>query len=145
MSALCQAAHARPEPFAIRSHTAGHLSGGAPDPGTIPRSSAIVPGSAPEPPQCRPDAGDFWIRDIMEPSEHIAGYGRGVGCLWRVELVGLLEFSCLVDEELPWCCGGPIEFFSGRWEELAEPGFFDFSLYGSGYCKFGELGEVSDP
>jgi hypothetical protein len=36
MSVLCQAMHARPEPFAISSHTAGHLSGGAPDPGTIP-------------------------------------------------------------------------------------------------------------
>ena len=36
MSVVCQAMHARPEPFAISSHTAGHLSGGAPDPGTIP-------------------------------------------------------------------------------------------------------------
>ena len=43
MSVLCQAVHARPEPFAIRSHTAGHLSGGAPDPGTIPTKVGICP------------------------------------------------------------------------------------------------------
>ena len=52
MSVLCQAL-AHPEPFAISSHTAGHLSGGAPDPGTIPTKvgncSRLGPGTAPMP------------------------------------------------------------------------------------------------
>ena len=47
MSVLCQAVHARPEPFAISLPSVaiplGHLSGGAPDPGTIPTKVSICP------------------------------------------------------------------------------------------------------
>ena len=47
MSVLCQAVHARPEPFAISLPSVaiplGHLSGGEPDPGTIPTKVGICP------------------------------------------------------------------------------------------------------
>jgi len=47
MSVLCQAVHVRPEPFAISLPSVaiplGHLSGGEPDPGTIPTKVGTCP------------------------------------------------------------------------------------------------------